>query len=110
MLTDPAGYIRLETKRTRCHLSPRFGPCPVKRAVSLLPLAIIVRLHLATEPTIERVELFSKLLVRCVIRLGGNVAQQLVEIAERVPDHVPPLDELRSAERSSQVRTGKRVV
>ena len=77
---------------------------------SLLPLAIIVRLHLATEPTIERVELFSKLLVRCVIRLGGNVAQQLVEIAERVPDPVPPLDELRSAERSSQVRTGKRVV
>jgi hypothetical protein len=80
VLTDPAGYIRLETKRTRCHLSPRFGPCPVKRAVSgrranqrepparrtaglesLLPLAIIVRLHLATEPTIERVELFSKL-------------------------------------------------
>ncbi len=89
------------------------GSLPVRCSAgseSLLPQAIIVRLHLAAKPSVESVELFLNLLVRRVVRLRCHEPQQFIEVVERVPDDMLSIDELRLAKRPCQLGTSKRVV
>src|SRR5947209_8419151 len=77
---------------------------------SLLPQAIIVRLHLTADSRVERVEFLAKLLVRRVVGFRRHEAQELVDIVERVPDHVLSRLELRPAESCCQLGPGERVL
>src|SRR5213594_1508725 len=96
--------VRAPTIRPRRQRPRSAGP------ESLLPQAIIVRLHLAAKPSVESVELFLNLLVRRVVRLRRHEPQQLIEVVERVPDDMLSVDELRLAKRHRQLGTSKRVV